>query len=219
MDVHIAEYVADDVRYKAEVYRHKDATNGFGIYALERSTDYHFIKLGVQGYSEGSLVHFVKGPYYVKVTTYNETDQSGKILMRIAEKIESVLEGSNAVPEFLLAFPAGGKVENAEGFVARNFLGYSFLSNVYTAQYNQNGKEYTLFIIDAGNKDQAGEVLEKMFSKATDKENFGPGIHRIEDKYNGTLFFGEYGKNLIGGYGKLNKAQFIEHYKQIVEAL
>lgn len=208
VDLHIAEYVSDDIKYKAEIYRHKDPTNGFGIYAQERSTDYQFIDLGAQGYSEETLVHFVKGPYYVKITTYTESDQSAEILMRIAHKIENMLEGPDSFPELLRALPPSGKIENAEGFIAHNFLGYSFMSNVFIAKYNDNGREYHLFIIDTETRDQADAILEKLSSRAVSAEEWSPGNHRIEDRYNGTLFFSETSRVLLGAYGDMSQDLF-----------
>jgi hypothetical protein len=215
VDLHIAEYITGDVRYKVEIYRHKDPTNGFGIYAQERSTDYQFIEMGAQGYREETLVHFVKGPYYVKVTTYNETDQSAKDLMIIAKSMEQLLDGPDSFPELLQAFPSAGKIENAEGFIAHNFMGYSFMSHVFTARYHQDDQEYTLFIIDTKDQDQAGKILESLSSRAVSAEEWAPGLHRIEDRYNGMLYFKMTSRVLIGAYGDIGPDLFKERTGQM----
>ena len=113
-DLHIAEYtLGRKVVYKVEIYRHEDPENAFGIYSSERSPDYHFIGLGTQGYSEPSLVHFLKGSRYVKVLMMNEKKGNDNQLMELAKKVEASLPGPAEFPEMLGRFPEEGKVSNS----------------------------------------------------------------------------------------------------------
>ena len=42
---------------KVEVYRQQQPEDAYGRYSMERSPDYHFIKIGAEGYSEPGLVN------------------------------------------------------------------------------------------------------------------------------------------------------------------
>ena len=197
-DLHIAEYIKGDNSYKAEIYKHESNVYSFGIYALERSSDYHFIELGVQGYEESTLIHFIKGPYYVKVTTNIDEKESATILMKIAKALEKDLDGQVSIPEEYKYFPEEGQVSDSEYFVASNFLGYSFLKEAFSVKYEKSGIYFSVFLINANSEKEAGEMQMKLFSKAKKVTEDSPGISVVEDPYNGTIFLGKSGKVLVG---------------------
>ncbi len=186
--LNIAEYVKGDNTYKVEVYVHENAIYAFGMYAVERSPDYNFIDLGVQGYSEPSLVHFVKGPYYVKVNTYSDDPEAGEILSKIAVSLENKLEGETSVPGIFKLFPETGRIKNTEYFVSRNFLGYSFLNQVFSCRYKADAKVFTVFIIPVEGSDDGKNSLDKLLEKAESFEKGRNAVYIIHDRYNGILY-------------------------------
>ena len=216
-DLHIAEYVKGDTTYKAEVYRHKDPIYAFGIYALERSPDYLFIDLGVQGYGEESLIHFVKGVYYVKITTYSGSNEAEKILKNIAESLNNILPGENKLPEVFQFFCNEGKVPNTEHFISNNFIGYSFMEEVYTTGYKISDNSFTMFILSGKDEKEAEEILINLLSRANKKEDNKAGFFTVHDPYNGTIYIGKSGKYLIGGYELDNPDLFESNFNFIRE--
>jgi len=209
-ELYIAEYLDGDNAFKAELYVHKDPIYAFGMYAVERSLDYNFMELGVQGYSEASHVHFVKGKYYIKLKTNATGKNTEKLLMKIASLIEAELKGETTMPVMFSIFPEEGRQADTEYFVASSFLGYSFLNEVYSCKYSIDDKSFTAFIIGGDNeallKDLKGKALDAGFSK---------GMHIIKDRYNGTLYIRESGDMLIGTLNLEDKPVAVEFLKQV----
>lgn len=216
VDLHIAEYIKEGNSYKAEVYRHKNNVYAFGIYALERSPDYHFIGLGVQGYEESNLIHFIKGPYYIKVTTNADEKESGAILHKIAKSLDNLLEGEVKIPEMFQKFPENGQIPNTEYFVSSNFLGYSFLKNAFSIKYEKSGVKFSIFLIDTNSDEEAGEMQRSLFSKAKSFTEDDP-VFEVEDPYNGTILIGLSGKILVGTNDLKDLDLFKKYYKEITK--
>ncbi len=200
-DLHIAEYVKGEDRIKVEVYHHKDNVYAFGIYALERGPDYHFIDLGVQGYAENSLVNFVKGPWYVKVSTYSEDKETAILLLKLANDVENGLEGRSEIPKVLGYFPEEEKIINSESFIADNFLGYSFLNEVYTTGYIYDDKPLVMFVLSHESVDKSEEVVKTLLSKAKSSTVLKHEILSVEDPYNGAILIKRIEKVIFGCIG------------------
>ena len=197
VNLHIAEYTKGDLLIKAEIYKHKNNVYAFGMYAQERAPDYSFVDIGVQGYAENTLVNFVKGPYYVKILCNDGTESTKPVLLELARKIASNLEGSDKMPEMFTEFPSKGKVQNSESYIATEFLGYSFMPGVYVASYNGPAGQTRLFIVDAGSEEKAGEVIGKLKEKA-DRSKKKKGIYTFKDPYNGTVLMAQKGSLIYG---------------------
>ena len=197
VDLHIAEYTKGDQLIKAEIYKHKNNIYAFGIYAQERAPDYNFVDVGVQGYAENTLVNFVKGPYYVKVLCNDGDEGTKPVLLDLARKIASNLEGSDKMPGLFTKFPENGKIKNSESYIATEFLGYSFMPGVYVTAYNGDEGQARLFIADAGNSEKAAEIVGKLKEKA-EKSKKKKGVLTLHDPYNGTVMLTQK-DNLIYG--------------------
>ena len=71
VDLQIGRYISDGgIEVKVEIYRHNNPLNAFGIYSQERNPEYHFIQVGTQGYIEESVLNFLDGVFYIKLSTY-----------------------------------------------------------------------------------------------------------------------------------------------------
>lgn len=188
VDLHIAEYVnAEGTIIKAEVYRHRAPEYAFGIYSIERTPEYDFQEYGTQGYAEESLVHFITGDYYVKVTTNASGDEIGKIVPVIARKVAECLGESGPMPEPLYFFPEKGKIKNSEKFIADNFLGHQFMSRVFTADYRVGEDEFILFFMEKDSPKECKKMLEEYYAFTKQTVDLIEGHHTITDRYNGTL--------------------------------
>lgn len=199
IDLHIAEFVKGKIIIKAEIYHHQNSDYAFGIYAQERAPEYSFIKLGVQGYAENTLVNFVKGKWYVKIICNDGDDTTAPILLNLARLIEKSLPGRTEMPQIFSLFPMQKKVANSESFIATEFLGYGFMPGVYATSYlNDEGKEFKMFIVDAVTKEKANEAYDNLKSKAESTKKQKHGIELFNDKYNGKIFVIKKG-NLIYG--------------------
>ena len=213
-DLHIAEYVDGEFRAKVEVYRHASPSHAFGMYAQERSPDYHFEEIGVQGYSEPTIVNFTGGVFYVKISGNRE---EGDLLMRIARAMERHLSHDSRKPGLLGTFPTGNQLQYSDSFIASSFLGHSFLDEVYSADYQTESRKFTFFALEC---DDCAEVLRSYYHFARIQDPvIATGLHRITDRYNGDISLMWTGSMLIGAVDCPSEELFLEMYRELMDVL
>jgi hypothetical protein len=210
-DLHQAIYSAENDReVKVELYRHDTPVNTYGIYTAERMPDYTFIETGMQGYTSQDILNFFTGYYYVKISSYGRNNVDEGTLKAIAGEVSLSLNQSGSWPGEIQLFPAEGKLYMSDGYVASNFMGYSFLRCAFTARYSSGG-EFTLFIMHG----EAGEA-EAMLSKYTgmckqDSIEKKENIFIIGDPFNGKVLLSKKGDYLVGVLNAGDEAAALEY--------
>ena len=189
-ELYIAEYKkGNKFTVKAEVYTHSNPEMAFGIYAMERAPIYNFVDVGVQGYSAPDHFHFVKGKYYVKVTTNSSSKKSVNAVKDIARNLAATLEGTTTMPATLALFPEKGKLQNEELFIAEGVLGYSYMRHAYRARYETGGKAFYIYIFnypdEASNRAMLVEYLGR---QALGPDDSADGRFFFIDGYTGEIF-------------------------------
>ena len=189
IDLHIARYISiDNIEVKVELYRHASDVDAFGMYSQERDTEYNFIRLGVQGYLQQGVLNFVTGSYYIKLSTYQIGNKAQEAMLTIGKMLADHLKQNNTMPKLFQVFPIERKLLNTEQYVARNFLGYSFLNSVYTAIYKDSA-EFKVFVIEASSPEKANAVLAE-YIKAVPKETvtkLASDKYQMSDPHNGVI--------------------------------
>jgi hypothetical protein len=184
----------------AELYDMGTALNAFGIYGAERYPQSRFLPIGVQGYLEEGALNFLAGRYYVKLMCYEAGDKAGALLMSYAGALASRIKDPGAFPGILRAFADEGLVANSEKYVARNFMGFKFLSRGFTAAFKRDGQEFEAFVVDSRTTDEAGATLKLLadhFAAAGRVETSGPGF-KTKDAYLKNVFVAVSGRRLCG---------------------
>lgn len=186
VDLHLADYEnSGGMVIHAEIYRHGDLNNAFGIYSSERSPEYEFHKIGVQGYLDEGVLNYFTGQYYIKLYSTDSGKEVQESLKIIGKAVSDHLEQSNHWPGLLGAFPESGKLENRAHFIRENFIGLNFLSSAFTAQYDG---DYKLFIIHGKDENVVLEMVQA-YLKFT-KQDIDPAKETsfvIRDRYNGDI--------------------------------
>jgi hypothetical protein len=211
-EVSVREYTKGKQAIKAEIYRHSDNNNGFGIYAAERFPDYHFINIGSQAYTSEDILNMTCGRYYVKLFSETRTPEEKETLISLAELIANHLVGKSSLPSTLQMFPDKGKIINSEQYINQSFLGYDFLAKAFTADYSRDNTGFKLFIIDCGGKNKAQEMLTdylKFTKQEMEKLNEGEIV--VTDKFNGNIPCFWTGQFLLGCLN-LDNHELIEYY-------
>jgi hypothetical protein len=186
LDLHLADYEKPSgLVIHTEVYRHSSNRNAFGIYASERSPEYHFLDLCIQGYREEGILNFISGPCYVKLYSTGSGPEVQASLTQIAKALCRHLQQDNSWPELLMYFPEQGRLEHSEYFIRENFIGLDFLHHAFTVEYEGG---YRLFLISAG----TGNEILQMAMEYLDftGQEIDPRIRdsfTIKDKYNGDI--------------------------------
>ena len=218
-DLQVAEYRNEQkASVTVEIYRHRTPDHAFGIYSQERLANANFLNIGAQGYSESMVLNFVKGPYYVKINSYNTGADDQEILLAFARKVSQNLEGITSLPAILSSFPGEGKKKNSEKFIARDFLGYSFFHSGFTAEYESSGKKFQIFVIEGKNQNDCQDMMEKYLKQAENLEKkSGEGPYRFKDPYHGEVNLYWKGK-YIWGTMNLDDPDFRSKYLQHFES-
>jgi hypothetical protein len=145
--------------FTIDVYQHGSDRNGFGVYSQEKPQKGDFLDIGTQGYYEKGVLNFLKGSFYVKISGYDLGDNDEKVLATAARELSKALEGSMDFPAVVKCFPEKGKITNSEAYINKNFLGHSFLHSAFVADYEIEGRNFQVFIIETGNPEEVEEIL------------------------------------------------------------
>jgi hypothetical protein len=144
-----------------EVYLMQSPAHAFGIYAAERSSDESFIEIGVQGYIGENNLNFWKGPYYVKLTSFEVLPGLEEILKTLADQIAGNVSGRYREPELFTCFPEENKIKMSERFIPKDFMGQPFLKNGYRVDYRDGEAGYHAFLIQTASLLEAEEVFRR----------------------------------------------------------
>ncbi|MFB0519606.1 MAG: DUF6599 family protein [Acidobacteriota bacterium] len=144
-----------------DIYLMESPRHAFGIYAAERTPDDNFIDIGVQGYVAGNILNFWKGPYYVKLTSFQSSPSAEEVLIRFSRVIADKIPGNYSQPELFTCFPEKNRVRMSERYIPQNFMGHGFLKNGYLVDYHHEGIRYQVFLVENSSPEEAEEAFSK----------------------------------------------------------
>ena len=170
-----------------QAYRHATAEDAFGIYASERPSETDFLAVGAEGYQEGSMLNFFVDRLYVKIESPYDNEDVVKIIRQIAQEFGRNINLQPVFPKELQNFPSENKISRSEMYIPSGFLGHEFLNNAFTANYEVSGKNYQLFMIDAGSVEQAKAVLNRYLQFTRQNLKLREGRLTIKDRFNGDI--------------------------------
>jgi hypothetical protein len=188
-ELRVAEYLNDKkASVSVEIYRHKSSIDAFGIYSQERPSDANYLNIGAQGYIDKNISIFLLGSYYVKINSYNTGAEDQEVLQAFTKKVAESLGEEGRLPSTLSSFPLEGKIRNSEKFIARNFLGYSFLKSALTGDYDLAGQKFKLFLIDCGDRNECKNLILKYLEQTKSMErDVTEGRYTLTDPHHGIV--------------------------------
>lgn len=188
------DYKKGDTDITVDIYFMGEPLNAFGIYAAERSPDYDFIPVGAEGYQAESMVNFLQGPCYVKLSGFSENKGGAQEVLRaFAEAVSKRIGDDKSLPDEVKRFPVENLVPHAQGYEKKAPLGFEFLAPALMAKYAFNGNQSTLVLSMAGSGADAQDRIQKMrerVAKSGSVEDYAalmPGAFRGVDKYQGGI--------------------------------
>lgn len=132
----------EDVR--AEVYRHATAADAYGMYSQERAPENRTVDCGTEGCEDAGMLNIVFGRWYLKVSA--PASVGHEALMQLAMSFDRLFGSPRGLPQEFALLPSDGRVPRSEQYIARDVLGYGFLSRAYLARYG-NGDGAQIFLI------------------------------------------------------------------------
>jgi hypothetical protein len=188
-----------EMNVAVEIYNMGNGKNAFGIYSAERFSDNNFIDVGLQGYLEEGTLNFLVGQYYVKLLCFDCEAQSADVLKLFSQEIVNKVGGTGSFPLLVQKFPKEGLIPNTEKYILRNFMGYSFLRNGYSANYKKGDLEFDCFFIESKSQEDAQAMVDK-YLEAKGKDNvtkYDLGYH-IKDRYYHNIYLARVGSTICG---------------------
>ncbi len=188
----------------AEIYFHGTPENAFGIYGSEKPLAGDYLAVGGEGYAEEGVLNFISDAYYVKLNGFDLGGAGAGTLKSLAEKIAKAINGTNALPPALAAFPVAGRIARSERYFPGNFLGHDFLGAAFSADYETKGKRCKLFIMKTAGAEGSRALLRRWL--ALDKGHAAADALAtslaINDPYNGVIRVSWHEEHIWGGVGQ-----------------
>jgi hypothetical protein len=143
------EYKAASTDITLDIYDMGAPSNAFGIYAAESSPDYHFLRIGAEGYGTNEILNFFQDEFYIKLSAFSDKEKTAPVLERFAQVVSQRIGPPGRMPEFLSLFPAEHLVSHSCKFVKKSPLGHDFLAPAIMATYAWGEKQTSLIISKA----------------------------------------------------------------------
>ena len=184
-----------------DVFDMGSADTAFGMYAAERSPDFHFIAIGAEGYQYEGMLNFLQGRYYVKLLGFG--DGADANLETVARAISERIGMSSTLPALLAKLPMENRKPHSEQYIPADPLGHPFLGPAYAAAYLAGERESKLFVTvarDAADAQHRLRQLELHFTKTGKCESapeFGEGAIRGSNSFEGTVLAETKGRYVI----------------------
>lgn len=182
-----------------DLYRFPSPRLAFGMYSQEKPALGPFLKIGTHGYLDLPNLNFLAGEYYVKLSSYGLGANAASALESFARHVAAALGNPGPLPRELAIFPPDSKIPESERFSAKNFLGYEFLHSAFTADYQDAGTSFKLFLIEGADASDGEKMLAAIFRVA--QKTPGPpqeGRSTVTDPHYGEVALFWKGKFIAG---------------------
>lgn len=156
VEVATAYYKSGESEVIVDIYRFDNPDDAYGLYSVLRPDGATVAPLAVEGYASRSSLDYVKGSYMVRLTGYDDSDETGKMLAALGEDLDERLPGKTDKPVMFALFPADNRVAASDKIIANGFMSTEFLKNVYTVSYDLKGDTVRLFLV----VDKAGALFD-----------------------------------------------------------
>ncbi|MGQ9619036.1 MAG: DUF6599 family protein [Candidatus Aminicenantia bacterium] len=221
----VAYFWKDNSSLTLEIYNMGNPMNAFGIYSIERSPFYEFIEIGNHGYTDGENLFFIIGSYYIKILCNECGENSLPEILSFAKGITEKVQAKGSLPETLKYFPENGLIKNSEKFFPKNFLGIDFLKNGFQADYEIEGRRFSIFIIEEFKEDEAEKTYIGLIStlekrKGVEKLYINSMEGRIaEDMVYGRIAIVRNGKFIIGYLGSEEASRVRNYLLEVIKRI
>jgi hypothetical protein len=195
-----------DLRVKAtdislDIFDMGSPDTAFGMYAAERSPDFHFIAIGAEGYQYEGMLNFLQGRYYVKLLGFGTGADA--VLESFARALSARISSNPALPTLLSQLPTENRKPHSEQYMPVDPLGHPFLGPAYMAAYASGDQESKLFVTvgrDEADAQQRLKQLEQHFSKTGHCEpapEISPDAIRAGNSFEGNVIAQTKGRFLL----------------------
>lgn len=189
------------------IFEMANSLKSFGKYSSEKPEDVQTVTIGADAYTSAGSVFFYQGKFYVQVITTSDDPKLADFALLIANRVAQTIDpnaptaplastpaaGESASTEAATPAPVSAEAEvspdqlfkllpagpnrNGEKYVAQDVFGYSFLSDVFLADYQEGDVYWQGFVRPYKNAEQAKTVFDNYVAAVKD---FGAQVEELE---------------------------------------
>lgn len=156
------------------IFELKDALKSLGKYGSEKPETVSAADLGTEGYTAAGSIFFYSGKYYTQIVLTKDDPKLSAFAMEVAkrvaakQRVEPSAGGGPKVvgPEDLLALLPKGPGKANPKFTAQDVFGYSFLSDVFQADYKEGELAWQGFLRPYETPEAARKVYDQYIESA-----------------------------------------------------
>jgi len=185
----------------ADIYDMGKPDDAFGMYAAERSPQYKFLAIGIEGYRSAGILNFLQDRYYVKLA--GSGTSADALLDQLARTLSQRIGGTRKLPPLLDNLPKEHRMAHSEQYMRKDPLGHAFLAPAYVVAYAGGRQESKLLISVANDGAEAkarSEQLARHFKESGEcvaAAELGEGGIRAKNSYEGHVIARTRGRYLI----------------------
>ncbi len=187
-----------------DIYRMKDPVNAYGIYSQERNANYDFMDIGVEGYLGGTVLNFWRGPYYIKITVFDDKDELKAKMIEMGNHIAGKIDDPATEPAEVGYFPTENQLPYSVQYLPKDVLGQSYLVNAFESKYQDGDQEYKIILASMDDSEAATEAMARyrqFQGGGEDLEGLGDGGFIGEDSFYGNVLAVRSGSRLLIALG------------------
>lgn len=170
------------------IFQMGDTLKCLGKYGSEKPEEAKVIQLGTEGYTSSGSTFFHQGPYYIQIVSTQDDAKFAAFALDIAKRIADKIPAApaagtgsggsdKATPEAIFAQLPAGPGKSGPKFVPEDVFGYSFLSNVFMADYQDGELTWQGFLRPYKTPAEAKAVFEQYVTSA---KKDGADVKKIE---------------------------------------
>ncbi len=169
------------------IFELADALKALGKYGSEKPDGAKMLAIGSEGYTASGSTLFYSGKYYTQIVSTVDDPKFAEFAQEMAKRIAASqrpapASGTNsgepeATPEAIFAMLPAEPGKSGPKYVSQDVFGYSFLSDVFMADYQEGKNAWQGFIRPYADADAARKVFDQYVEDA--KKN-GSEINIVE---------------------------------------
>jgi hypothetical protein len=165
IEVATCSYETGDKEIILDIYLFETDDDAYGLYSSIKPSGPGNVKLGVEGFSTENSIDFVKGGYIIRIVGFDQSETTKDAIEILARSLDATIKGTTEKPATFGLLPQENLIDGSEKIMAESFLGQIFLDNAYAADYEVDGDEVTLFVVDDSSEEKYIQWREQVEMK------------------------------------------------------
>lgn len=201
---------------EVEVYDMGKSIQAFGVLSDESGDNAKAAPVGTMGFRTSGGINFIKGGYYVKISSFDPKIPILGFAKAFSETISAGPGGSDSFSKAFSGFPDLGRAGKTR-FIKEGYRGLDFLRNVIERDYTVGDKKITVALMPGSVQETKALLTSFMdyFNKSGiqyDKtEKNGYEVYKVMDKYEGNWLLIPGHDTIVAVFGS-DDVEILKHF-------